>query len=168
MRTLRRVWWWSSRVPSCASSLHGGRDARLGQPSWSAACVKLASSATRAKMVSDSRSMADCSRWRNAAVGAATYRRPRADQNSVHRHTFSKEFSMTTTPIAFITGASRGSRPQHRAAPGRARRRRDPDLHSNAAEAQAVVGQIEALGRRAVALQFDVGDSQPSLHSPTR
>jgi len=66
---------------------------------------------------------------------------------------------MTTTPIALITGGSRGlgrSSALHLAARGV-----DVILtyHSNAAEAQAVVGQIEALGRRAVALQLDVGHS---------
>ena len=67
---------------------------------------------------------------------------------------------MTTTPIALVTGASRGlgrSTALHLAARGV-----DVILtyHSNATEAQAVVGQIEALGRRAVALQLDVGHSQ--------
>ena len=67
---------------------------------------------------------------------------------------------MTTTPIALITGASRGlgrSSALHLAARGV-----DVILtyHSNASEARAVVGQIEALGRRAVALQLDVGNSQ--------
>ena len=64
------------------------------------------------------------------------------------------------TPIALITGGSRGlgrSSALHLAARGV-----DVILtyHSNATEAQAVVGKIEALGRRAVALQLDVGDSQ--------
>jgi len=64
-----------------------------------------------------------------------------------------------TTPIALVTGGSRGlgrSTALHLAARGV-----DVILtyHSNAAEAQAVVGQIEALGRRAVALQLDVGHS---------
>ena len=66
---------------------------------------------------------------------------------------------MITTPIALITGASRGlgrSSALHLAARGV-----DVILtyHSNASEARAVVGQIEALGRRAVALQLDVGHS---------
>ena len=64
-----------------------------------------------------------------------------------------------STPIAFITGGSRGlgrSTALHLAARGV-----DVVLtyRSNLAEAQAVVGQIEALGRRALALELDVGDS---------
>jgi NAD(P)-dependent dehydrogenase (short-subunit alcohol dehydrogenase family) len=64
-----------------------------------------------------------------------------------------------STPIAFITGGSRGlgrSTALHLAARGV-----DVVLtyRSNIAEAQAVVGQIEALGRRAIALELDVGDS---------
>jgi len=64
------------------------------------------------------------------------------------------------TPIALVTGASRGlgrSTALHLAARGV-----DVILtyHSNAAEAQSVVGQIEALGRHAVALPLDVGDSK--------
>ena len=64
-----------------------------------------------------------------------------------------------STPIAFITGGSRGlgrSTALHLAARGV-----DVILtyRSNVAEAQAVVGQIEALGRRALALELDVGDS---------
>jgi NAD(P)-dependent dehydrogenase (short-subunit alcohol dehydrogenase family) len=67
---------------------------------------------------------------------------------------------MNTTPIALITGGSRGlgrSTALHLAARGV-----DVILtyHSNPTEAQAVVGQIEALGRRAVALQLDIGDSK--------
>jgi NAD(P)-dependent dehydrogenase (short-subunit alcohol dehydrogenase family) len=67
---------------------------------------------------------------------------------------------MSTTPIALITGASRGlgkSTALRLAANG-------SDIlltyHSNADQAQAVVGQIEALGRRAVALRLDVADSK--------
>ncbi|MEC5217607.1 NAD(P)-dependent dehydrogenase (short-subunit alcohol dehydrogenase family) [Actimicrobium sp. GrIS 1.19] len=68
---------------------------------------------------------------------------------------------MTTpiTPIALVTGASRGlgrSTALKLAANG-------VDLivtyHSNLAEAEAVVQLIQAHGRRAVALQLDVGDS---------
>ena len=64
------------------------------------------------------------------------------------------------TPIALVTGGSRGlgkSTALHLAARGV-----DVILtyRSNVAEAQAVVGQIEALGRRAIALELDVGNSQ--------
>jgi NAD(P)-dependent dehydrogenase (short-subunit alcohol dehydrogenase family) len=65
----------------------------------------------------------------------------------------------TSTPIAIVTGGSRGlgkSTALHLAAQG-------CDLiltyRSQAEEAQAVVAQIEGLGRRAVALQLDVGIS---------
>ncbi|HEY4069441.1 MAG TPA: SDR family oxidoreductase [Burkholderiaceae bacterium] len=70
---------------------------------------------------------------------------------------------MTTTtptpPIALVTGASRGLGKS--SALKLAERGVDVILtyHSNAAEAQAVVGQIEAMGRRAAALQLDVGQS---------
>jgi NAD(P)-dependent dehydrogenase (short-subunit alcohol dehydrogenase family) len=67
---------------------------------------------------------------------------------------------MSTPPVALITGASRGlgkSTALRLAANG-------SDIlltyHSNADQAQAVVGQIEALGRRAVALRLDVADSK--------
>ena len=64
-----------------------------------------------------------------------------------------------STPIALITGGSRGlgrSSALHLAARGV-----DVILtyHSNATEAHTVVGKIEALGRRALALELDVGDS---------
>jgi len=64
-----------------------------------------------------------------------------------------------STPIALITGGSRGlgrSAALHLAARGV-----DVILtyRSNVTEAQAVVGQIEVLGRRAIALEFDVADS---------
>ena len=67
---------------------------------------------------------------------------------------------MTTHPIALVTGASRGlgrSTALKLAAGGT-----DIVLTylSNAEQAQAVVGQVEALGRRAVALQLDVADSK--------
>ena len=62
--------------------------------------------------------------------------------------------------VALVTGGSRGlgkSTALHLAARGV-----DVILtyRSNVAEAQAVVGQIEALGRRAIALELDVANSQ--------
>lgn len=65
----------------------------------------------------------------------------------------------TTPPIALVTGASRGlgkSTVLKLAASGS-----DIILTylSNAEQAQAVVGQVEALGRRAVALRLDVADT---------
>ena len=66
----------------------------------------------------------------------------------------------TALTIALVTGASRGlgkSTALKLAANG-------SDIiltyHSNAAQAQDVVGQIEALGRRAAALRLDVADSK--------
>lgn len=63
------------------------------------------------------------------------------------------------TPIALITGGSRGL--GRNAAIKLAERGSDVILtyRSNAAEAQAVVEQIEQLGRRALALPLDVADS---------
>ena len=65
----------------------------------------------------------------------------------------------TTTPIALITGGSRGlgkSTALHLAAQG-------SDIiltyRSAKAEAEATVAAIQALGRQAVALQLDVGHS---------
>jgi len=65
-----------------------------------------------------------------------------------------------TTPIALITGGSRGlgkSTALHLARQGS-----DVILtfRSNTKEASAVVAEIESLGRRAVAIQLDVGDSK--------
>jgi NAD(P)-dependent dehydrogenase (short-subunit alcohol dehydrogenase family) len=65
----------------------------------------------------------------------------------------------TTSPIALVTGGSRGlgkNTALHIAKNGS-----DVILtyRSQAAEAQAVVDQITAMGRRAVALQLDTGDS---------
>lgn len=67
---------------------------------------------------------------------------------------------MASTPIALVTGGSRGlgrSMALHLAAQG-------SDLivtyRSQEAEAQDVVRRIQALGRRAVALQLDVADSR--------
>ena len=67
---------------------------------------------------------------------------------------------MASTPIALVTGASRGlgrSMALHLAAQG-------SDLiltyRSQEAEAHDVARRLEAMGRRAVALQLDVADSQ--------
>ncbi|MFL6695607.1 MAG: SDR family NAD(P)-dependent oxidoreductase, partial [Vitreoscilla sp.] len=69
---------------------------------------------------------------------------------------------MTTshTPIALVTGGSRGL--GRSAVLKLAERGTDAifTYKSNEAEAQAVVRQVEALGRRAVALQLDAGDSK--------
>lgn len=64
-----------------------------------------------------------------------------------------------STPIALVTGGSRGL--GRSMALKLAERGSDVVLtyHSRAAEAQDVVQRIEALGRRAVALQLDVADS---------
>jgi NAD(P)-dependent dehydrogenase (short-subunit alcohol dehydrogenase family) len=64
------------------------------------------------------------------------------------------------TPIALITGASRGL--GRNSALKLAARGVDVILtyKSSEAEAHAAVAEIEALGRRAVALQLDVGDSR--------
>jgi len=66
----------------------------------------------------------------------------------------------TPTPIALITGASRGL--GRNAALKLAARGVDVIVtyKSNEAEAHAVVREIEAAGRRGVALQLDVGDSR--------
>ena len=67
--------------------------------------------------------------------------------------------STTATPIALVTGASRGL--GKNTALHLARRGVDVILTYNASadEAHAVVKEIEALGRRAVALQLDVSQS---------
>ena len=66
----------------------------------------------------------------------------------------------THPPIALITGGSRGL--GRSMALKLAQKGNDVILtyHSNRAEADAVVAQIGQLGRRAVALQFDVSDSK--------
>src|SRR3954464_11974003 len=65
-----------------------------------------------------------------------------------------------TVPIALVTGGSRGL--GRNAAIRLAERGADVILtwKSNEAEAQSAVREIEARGRRAVALQLDVGDSR--------
>lgn len=67
---------------------------------------------------------------------------------------------MNTTPIALITGGSRGL--GRSMALQLAARGSDIVLtyHSKEAEARDVVQRIESLGRRAVALQLDVADSR--------
>jgi NAD(P)-dependent dehydrogenase (short-subunit alcohol dehydrogenase family) len=66
----------------------------------------------------------------------------------------------TLTPIALVTGGSRGL--GRSAVLKLAERGVDVILtyKSNEAEAHAVVAQVAALGRRAVALQLDAGDSK--------
>jgi NAD(P)-dependent dehydrogenase (short-subunit alcohol dehydrogenase family) len=61
------------------------------------------------------------------------------------------------TTVSIVTGGSRGL--GRNTALSIARRGGDVifTFHSNAEQAQAVVGEIEALGRKAVALQLDVG-----------
>ena len=68
-------------------------------------------------------------------------------------------FSTPSTPIALVTGGSRGL--GRNAALAIARQGIDVILtyRSRADEAQAVVAEIERLGRRAVALPLDVGQS---------
>jgi NAD(P)-dependent dehydrogenase (short-subunit alcohol dehydrogenase family) len=65
-----------------------------------------------------------------------------------------------TTPIALVTGGSRGL--GRSAVLKLAERGVDAILtyKSNEAEAHAVVREVQALGRKALALQLDVGDSQ--------
>jgi NAD(P)-dependent dehydrogenase (short-subunit alcohol dehydrogenase family) len=103
--------------------------------------------------------MADCSRGLNGAIGADYFidRVAPARIPSIASRP-SKEPDMST-PIALVTGGSRGL--GRNTALKLAERGVDVILtyHSNVVEAQAAVGQIEALGRRAVALQLDVGDS---------
>jgi len=67
---------------------------------------------------------------------------------------------MSTTPLALVTGGSRGL--GKNTALKLAEQGSDILLtyRSNAAEAHAVVTQIEQMGRHAVALQLDVGDSR--------
>lgn len=64
-----------------------------------------------------------------------------------------------STPIALVTGGSRGL--GRNTAVAIARRGSDVVItyRSNRAEADAVVAEIEGLGRRAVALQLDVGQT---------
>ena len=64
-----------------------------------------------------------------------------------------------TTTVSLVTGASRGL--GRNTALAIARRGGDVIVtyQHNAAEAQAVVAQIEALGRRALALQLDIGST---------
>lgn len=67
---------------------------------------------------------------------------------------------MSTTPIALITGGSRGL--GRNAALALAAQGTDVILtyRSNLAAAEAVVAQIRALGRRAAALELDTGNTQ--------
>jgi len=61
--------------------------------------------------------------------------------------------------IAIITGGSRAWAAAWPCTwPKRARRH--PDLQQKAGDADAVVSEIEKLGRKAVALQLDIGDHQ--------
>jgi NAD(P)-dependent dehydrogenase (short-subunit alcohol dehydrogenase family) len=64
----------------------------------------------------------------------------------------------TVVKIALVTGASRGL--GRSTALALARKGVDVVVtyHSKAAEAEAVVGEIEALGRKAAALRLDSGD----------
>ena len=66
---------------------------------------------------------------------------------------------MTTTPIALITGGSRGLGKASALALARAGVDVILTYRDRADDAQAVVAQIQAAGRRAAALQLDVGES---------
>ncbi|MET0333119.1 MAG: SDR family oxidoreductase [Rhizobacter sp.] len=65
-----------------------------------------------------------------------------------------------TTPVALVTGGSRGL--GRNTALALAAQGHDVVItyRSNVAEADSVVSQVQALGRRAAALQLDVGDSR--------
>ena len=95
--------------------------------------------------------------WGRTGAWPTSWRRARDRERATNGH---RKDSQIHTPIALITGASRGL--GRSAALKLAERGSDVILtcQSNAAEAHAVVQQIEQLGRQAVALPLDVGDSQ--------
>ncbi len=141
--------------------LHGRRHASLGQPELfggAAEARELGHGGEDAQFVQVHDG--DCSVRRNSvALDADFIRQAEIPKVPPSIHPRSTDMTMTPT-IALVTGGSRGL--GRSAVLKLAERGVDAILtyKSNEAEAQAVVRQVEALGRKAVALQLDAGDSK--------